>query len=114
MRVKNNYAKVTLAGMSKIGFRDVYVLELQRASGPVDRLYLDAQTYIPVRQNAIRMTGTGAEAAEIYLDDWREVDGIKYPFSVSQRVGKLTLTFTVTEIKHNVTIDPSIFEPPKQ
>lgn len=114
VRVKNNYAKVTLAGMSKIGFRDVYVLELQRASGPVDRLYLDAQTYIPVRQNAIRMTGTGAEAAEIYLDDWREVDGIKYPFSVSQRVGKLTLTFTVTEIKHNVTIDPSIFEPPKQ
>ena len=37
VRAKNNYAKVTLAGMSKIGFRDVYVLELQPASGPADR-----------------------------------------------------------------------------
>lgn len=113
LRVKNNYAKVTLAGMSKIGFRDVYVLELQPASGPVDRFYLDAQTYIPVRLNTARLTGTVLEPAEIYLDDWREVDGIKYPFSISQRFGKLTLTFTVTEIKHNVTIDASIFEPPK-
>ncbi|HEX5875372.1 MAG TPA: hypothetical protein VFY60_12050, partial [Pyrinomonadaceae bacterium] len=114
MRVKNNYAKVTLAGMSKIGFRDVYVLELQPAAGPVDRFYLDAQTYIPVRLNTARLSGTVLEPAEIYLDDWREVDGIKYPFSISQRLGKLTLTFTVTEIKHNVTIDASIFEPPKQ
>jgi tetratricopeptide (TPR) repeat protein len=114
VRVKNNYAKVTLAGMSKIGFRDVYVLELQPASGPVDRFYVDAQTYIPVRLNTARMTGTVLEPAEIYLDDWREVDGIKYPFSTSITQGKLTLTFTVTEIKHNVAIDASIFEPPKQ
>jgi hypothetical protein len=54
-----------------------------------------------------------AEPVEIYLDDWREVDGIKFPFSVSQRMAKLTLSFTVTKIKHNVAIDASIFEPPK-
>ena len=113
LRVKNNYAKVTLAGMSKIGFREVYVLELQPASGPVDRFYLDAQTHLPVRLNTTRMTGTVAVPAEIYLDDWREVDGIKYPFSISERMAKLTLTFTVTEIKHNVSIDASVFEPPK-
>ena len=112
LRVKNNYAKVTLAGISKIGFRDVYVLELQPASGPLDRLYLDSQTYIPVRINTVRMSGAVAEPVEIYLDDWREVDGIKYPFSISQRMAKLTLSFSVTEIKHNVAIDASLFEPP--
>jgi outer membrane lipoprotein-sorting protein len=100
--------------MSKIGFRDVYVLELQPATGPMERVYLDAQTYIPVRINTVRMSGTVAEPVEIYLDDWREVEGIKYPFSISERFAKLTLTFTVTEIKHNVAIDASIFEPPRQ
>ena len=44
-------AKVTLAGMSKIGYREVYVLDLQPAIGGVERLYLDAQTYLPVRLN---------------------------------------------------------------
>lgn len=112
VRVKNNYANVTLAGMSKIGFRDVYVLELQPATGPAEKLYLDAQTYIPVRINSVRLTGAVPEPVEIYLDDWREVDGIKYPFSISQRFAKLTLTFTVSEVKHNLEIDAAIFEPP--
>jgi len=112
VRVRNNYAKVSLAGMSKIGFRDVYVLELQPATGPLEKFYLDSQTFIPVRINSVRMTGAVAEPVEIYLDDWREVDGIKYPFSISQSFTKLTLTFTVTEVKHNVEIDTSIFEPP--
>jgi hypothetical protein len=48
---------------------------------------------------------------EIYLDDWRAVDGVKYPFSVSQSFPGLTLLFTVTEIKHNVEIDAKMFEP---
>ena len=33
------------------------------------------------------------------------------PFSVSQRFPKVTLSFTVKEIKHNVPIDAKIFEP---
>jgi hypothetical protein len=48
---------------------------------------------------------------EIYLDDWREVDGIKYPFSISQNIGRRTLLVTIKEIKHNVSIDPKVFEP---
>ena len=112
-RMKENYAKVTLAGMSKIGFRDVYVLELQPPSGPMERFYLDAQTFIPVRINTVRNVGTAQELLEVYLDDWREVDGIKLPFSITHRFTKLTLVFTVKEIKHNVPLNASVFEPPK-
>lgn len=111
VRLKNNYAKVTLAGMSKIGYRDVYVLDLRPSAGAAERYYLDAQTYLPVRINAVRTTGAVSEPVEVYLDEWREVDGIKFPFSISQRFPKLTLTFTVKEIKHNVPLDAKIFEP---
>jgi hypothetical protein len=50
-------------------------------------------------------------AVEVYLDDWREVDGVKYPFSLTQTFSGLTLVFTVKEIKHNVPLDARMFEP---
>ena len=111
LKVKNNYAKVTLAGTSKIGYRDVYVLDLQPATGGVERLYLDAQTYLPVRSNTVMKIGATSDPVEIYFDNWKEVDGVKYPFFVSQKFPRLTLSYTVKEIQHNVPIDRKIFEP---
>jgi outer membrane lipoprotein-sorting protein len=112
LRVKANYAKVSLLGMSQIGYRDVYVLDLQPALGATERLYLDAKTYLPARINTVRKLNATAEPVEIYLDEWKAVDGIQFPFSVSQRFAKITLSFTVTEIKHNLPLDTTLFEQP--
>jgi tetratricopeptide (TPR) repeat protein len=111
LRTRKNFAKVTLAGTSKIGYRDVYVVDMQPAIGPLERLYLDSQTFLPVRINTVRTVGRAAEPVEIYLDDWKEVDGVKYPFSISQSSPSVKLAFTVKEIRHNVTIDVKMFEP---
>jgi len=111
LRLKSNYAKVTVAGMSKIGYRDVYVVDFQPATGAVERVYLNSQSYLPIRMNTVRTSGATSEPVEIYFDDWRAVDGVKYPFTIIQRFPKVTLSFTVTEIRHNVPIDASIFEP---
>ena len=111
LRLKDHYKKVTLAGTSKIGYREVYVLECQPAMGPVDRVYIDATTFLPARINSVQTLAKTSAPVEIYLDEWREVDGIKIPFSVSQRFPKQTLSFTVKEVKHNVPLDVKIFEP---
>jgi 3-methyladenine DNA glycosylase AlkD len=102
---------VTLAGMSKIGYRGVYVLDLHPPRGRVERLYLDAQTYLPVRSNTVMKIGTMSDAVEMYFDNWKEVDGVKYPFFVSQKFPRLTLSYTVKEIQHNVPIDARVFSP---
>lgn len=111
--IKNVYTRVTLAGTSKIGYRDVYVIEAQPAAGPADRLYLETKTYLPVRMNAVRTFGTTSDNVETYYDDWREVDGIKFPFHISQSSSKVRLSFTVSEILNNAKIDPTIFDLPK-
>lgn len=111
MRLKSIYKKVTLAGTSKIGYRDVYVIDCQLAPGMVDRLYFDVKTYLPARMNTVQILGTDSVPVEVYFDDWRAVDGIKIPFSITQRFPKLTLSYTVKEMKHNVPIDAKIFEP---
>jgi tetratricopeptide (TPR) repeat protein len=112
LRLKQNFAKVSFPGMSQIGYREVYVLDLQPAVGTVERLYLDAKTYLPVRMNTVRKLGVVLVPVEIYYDDWKAVDGIQFPFSISQRFQKLTLSFTVKEIRHNVPLEASLFEPP--
>ena len=110
-RMKSNYAKVTLVGKSKIGYREVYVVDFQPANAAVERVYFDTKTYLPARVNTVSPFQGFSAPVEIYLDDWREVDGIKYPFSLSERYPKLTLSYTVKEIKHNVPIEPGTFDP---
>lgn len=112
--LKQRYAKVTLAGASQIGFRDVYVLDLQPATGSVERLYLDTKTYLPVRFNKVQTFGNAKVPVEIYLDDWHAVDGIQFPFTITESMPKQSMSFTITEIRHNVPIDATLFDPPKQ
>jgi len=104
LNLKSAYAKLTLVGKSKIGYRDVYVIDMQPASGTADRLFVDAATYLPVRMNTMR--------AEIYYDDWREVDGLKLPYMITHSLQKRTMTLTVKEIKSNLPVDAKIFERP--
>jgi len=111
LKLKTAYSKITMAGTSKIGYREVYVLDLQAATGAAERLYLDTETCLPVRSNISFRLGNLSAMIEIYYDDWREVDGIKYPFSVSASNSKTTMLFAVTEINHNVQIDPKVFGP---
>jgi tetratricopeptide (TPR) repeat protein len=112
--LKRKYAKVTLAGTSQIGYRDVYVIDLQPASGSVERMFLDVKSYLPVRVNKVHVSGKAAVPVEIYLDDWRAVDGIQFPFTIIQTMPRVSMTFTTTEIRHNVTIDATLFDPPKK
>jgi len=85
---------------------------LQPATGPAERLYLDTKTYLPVRMNKVQISGKEQIPVQIYLDDWHAVDGIQFPFSMTQSMPKLSMGFTITEIRHNVPIDARLFEPP--
>jgi len=89
------------------------VIELLPAAGTVEKLYLDAQTYLPVRANTEQTVAGNFGSIEVYFDDWREVDGIKFPFSLTISVSspKTTLSISFKEIRNNVALDASIFEP---
>ena len=104
INLNKNYAKLTLAGKSKIGYREVYVIDMKAVSGASHRLFIDADSYLPVRMNT--------ERAEIYFDDWREAGGLKLPHVITYSVQKRTMTLTVKEIQTNVPIDAKIFAKP--
>ena len=112
LNLKNSYAKITLRGRSKIGYREVYVIDLQPERGAAERLFMDAETYLPVRMNSSRMQGSVSVPLEVYYDDWREADGLKAPHTITISSGKRTTTLTVKEIRNNIPVDGKIFERP--
>lgn len=109
--LKANY-RIKLLGKSKIGYREVYVLELQPATGAAEKLYLDQTTYLPVRANRVSSGGQQPGPRETYLDDWREINGIKSPFSMTQTRPGMSISIVIKEIRYNVPVDDSLFEAP--
>jgi tetratricopeptide (TPR) repeat protein len=112
MNLKSNYAKLTLVGKSKIGYREVYVIDMQPVSGAVDRLFIDAESYLPVRMNTVRTLKGASVPVEIYYDDWRDAGGLRLPHVLTHSFQKQTMTLTVKEIKNNVPVDAKLFEKP--
>jgi len=127
--------KFEAKGSKKVKGRPAFVVEAKAGKSPSVLLYFDAETFMWVRTDYGRVTFTkmmgtftndvvqhGEDQTEVdfYFEttDFREVDGVKLPFKFEQvvaapiirqkRVG--TITGTITEYKHNVPIDPKMFQ----
>jgi len=47
---------------------------------------------------------------ETYFSDYREVKGLKFPFTIKQYLGLQEIELTVTSIEINTGLDDSVFE----
>jgi hypothetical protein len=65
-----------------------------------------------VRQSMTRETPQGPMDVDDYLEDVREVEGIKQPFVVRQVTQQFTIVFRLSEIKYNVPLDDAMFKRP--
>ncbi|HXO44380.1 MAG TPA: hypothetical protein VN846_02820 [Candidatus Cybelea sp.] len=107
------YTKFTVSGAEKIGDRDTYVLEatVPEGSEPT-KMYFDAETGLLVRAVSQHHGPDGVTQYREDFEDYREVDGIKVPFTSRQTNGDTTYTMTIGEIRHNVELDDSEFAKP--
>jgi hypothetical protein len=54
----------------------------------------------------------GMVIKEIYYDDYREVDGIKLPYSIREFTPVYQMEIKIQGIRHNLPIDEKVFEIP--
>jgi outer membrane lipoprotein-sorting protein len=107
LKLKTRYEKLTVKQLTKVGNRPAYQLE-GGIGKQQDALYFDSETGLLLRLD----TKTPEQTTEIYFEDYREVDGIKLPFTTRQKLGASEITLRLTEIKHNVTLAAKLFERP--
>lgn len=112
IKFKQLFPKLTVKGKDKVGDHEVYVVEATPVESAVETLYFDAQTGLLLRRDTVRDSPQGSQAIQAFLDNYKEVDGIKLPFTLKQVTPQFTIDLKLEEIKHNVAIDDAKFVKP--
>jgi Photosynthetic reaction centre cytochrome C subunit len=116
LRLKEQYSRPPRVRKDKLGDRDVYVIDGTTTDNRRMRLYFDATSGLLLRRTMTMPTIVGIIPDQIDLEDYREADGLKFPFTLraaTLEVGNPTSTRTFTEVKLNVPVDESKFNMPQ-
>jgi len=115
LKLKEQYSRPPRVRKDKLGDRDVYIVDGTTTDNRRMRLYFDATSGLLLRRTTTMSTMIGIIPDQIDLEDYREVEGLKFPFTARAamlEVGNPTSTRTFTEVKLNVPVDESKFNMP--
>ena len=111
---KSKGHKVELLGKEKIEGTDAYKLKVTLKNGDIQTMYIDADSFLEIKDETKRTVRGTEQVVESSIGDYKEVDGIIFPFAIESGVKgsqeKQKLTFTKIEL--NVPLDDSIFKMP--
>jgi hypothetical protein len=108
---------VVFAGKEALPGGEALKLTVTLKSGLARTIYLDAKTYLDRRHTGVlNLPGGRQFDVTIDFDNWRDVEGVKFPFDVTEeRTGKepvVTLVTYTEKIELNVPMDDTLFAPP--
>jgi hypothetical protein len=107
--------EVKLAGTGEINGRATIALEVTLPGGAQETWHLDTQTYLEVAIDSQVHDYTQAEgpiAQRAFYTDFREVDGILFPFRVDLEFGARLEEMRVSEVRVNPEIDAARLQAP--
>jgi len=104
----------TAAGTEKIGDVDAVAVDVAGAV-PWIRWYVDPKTGRILREDYKGMGQSGPFQGETELSDWRTAGGLSFPYlHQNKQNGKGSSTVQYRSIQLNPTVDPTLFEKPKE
>jgi hypothetical protein len=108
--LEHHGVKVTLEGKEKIEGKDAYKLIMTLPSGIKWTQFYDLETGLKIKEEKYISTAMGLFEQQIFYDDYKEVEGILYPFTIIQSIGAQKMEFTVSSIKVNTGLTDREFE----
>jgi zinc protease len=103
--------KVT--GPEKVGTHTAYVLEFSPEQKLHSKLYFDVDSGLIVRSEDAFTTPDGPYTLKLDMDDYREVDGLKFPFRMKRAEKGVILNIRLTQVTVNLPLDDSLFLKPE-
>lgn len=95
-----------------IGDKEVYVVQGDGPGGLLGTLYFDKATHLLLRYVRRTPSPVGRITIQQDYDDYRDVDGIKFPFTYSFLWLDGRFTATISDVKLNVPVDEAKFSKP--
>src|SRR6266481_4267127 len=106
--------RIELAGKENLDDKPVYRVKLTKESGDVRFYFFDASSFLLLKWEGVRKTGDQELPWESFFSDFREVQGLKYPFRIDQGSPGTDIkqTLNAEKIEINPRIDDSRFGKP--
>jgi len=104
---------VELLGDDELDGTEVYKLNLKEKDGTVTTFFIEKDSYMILKSATRKMSnGQEVEGASEY-SDYREVEGLKFPFTTTMGSSGQTMTSKVVKIELNKAIEEKLFTKPE-
>jgi outer membrane lipoprotein-sorting protein len=115
MDYKTKGNQIELAGKQTLDDKPVYRLKLTNKNGDVRYYFFDAASFLLVKWEGTRKNGDQELPWESFFSDFRDVQGMKYPFRIDQGSPgtEIKQTLTAEKIEINPALDDSRFTKPQ-
>jgi hypothetical protein len=112
---KDKGSKIELIGKEDLEGSQVYNIKLTDKDNDLTNFYIDADSYLLVKQNDKIKVDTKEITAESILSNYKQVNGVLFPYSIESKspdnpMGNAKIV--VDSIEVNMTVDDSIFKIP--
>jgi hypothetical protein len=112
---KDKGSKIELIGKEDLEGSQVYNIKLTDKNNDLTNFYIDADSYLLVKQNDKIKFDTKEISAESILSNYKQVNGVMFPYSIESKspdnpMGSAKIV--VDSIETNLTVDDSIFKMP--
>jgi outer membrane lipoprotein-sorting protein len=102
-----------LLGKEDVEGKPAYKIKVTKKGGTVENDYLDAKTFLPVKSSGKRKQQGQDIEYESTPGNFKEVNGVMMPFSLSQKVdGKVMMDLKVEKVEVNLPMDAAVFQMP--
>lgn len=109
---KDGAKSVECVAVADVDGKPAYKVVLTPKEGSAQTFYLDKETSLPVQVEA-EMVAAGQKITLVSKPgDYRQVDGVKIPFSIKQVVMGQERTMTIEKVRHNVDLPADRFALP--
>jgi hypothetical protein len=109
---KELYAKAECVGIEDVDGKPAFKIVLTPKSGKPVTEYYDKTSHLLVKQTSITVGPMGEITVDAFPSDYKTVDDVTLPFTLTQKVLTQEIVIKVTEVKHNVELAADTFRRP--
>ncbi len=102
-----------LIGIETVDSTDCYKIELTTEGGTNWVQFYSIDWGLKIKEVKEVETTQGSFEQETFYSDYKEVDGLKFPFKIKQSFGIQTIEMNVSSVKLNKGLEDSVFEIPE-
>ncbi|MBI9071249.1 MAG: insulinase family protein [Melioribacteraceae bacterium] len=102
--------KSELTGLETIDGKDAYKIVFELPTGKKTTSYFDAETFLKIKEVSTLDSPQGPITQQAVFADYKDINGVKFPSTVSQQFGPQSIQLKVELVEYNTGLEDSMFK----